>query len=147
MALSTGSLASWADIQAIYTAMNAARTKFSIATVTVPGSPGAMKPDNVKALNDLVNAMSSNRYLSSVARTGITPPSSGALIYADPFTQISSTIEAMQDTCAFDSFRDFRDFRSFDFRGFDGFCDNRSFGFRSGDGGCTGFTYGGHRGF
>lgn len=147
MALSQGSAASWADIQAIYTAMNTARQKFSISTVTVPSNPGTMTPNNVTALNDLVNAMSSNRYLTSVARTGITPPTRGALIQADPYTRISSTIRTIQDTCAFDSFRDFRDFRSFDFRGFDGFCDNRSFGFRSGDGGCTGFTYGGHRGF
>ena len=141
MALSTGSPASWADIQAIYTAMNTARTQFGIPTVTVPSNPGSMVPNNVKALNDLVNAMSSNRYLTSVAVTGVTPPTAGTLISATPYTRISSTIRAIQDTCAFDSYR------SFNNRSFDSHCDRRSFGFDSSRGGCSGFTYGGHRGF
>lgn len=141
MALSAGSVASWADIQAIYTAMNTARKKFGISTVTVPSNPGSMVPNNVKALNDLVNAMSSNRYLTSVAKTGVTPPSSGNLISATPYTRISSTVSRIQDTCAFDSYR------SFDNRSFDSHCNRRSFGFDSSRGGCTRFNYGGHRGF
>lgn len=138
MSLTQFDYASWADIQALYTAMNTARKKFSISTVTVPSNPGEMIPQNVTALNTLVNNMSSNRYLTDVAVTGVTPPRAGQLIKPDVYTKISRTISRIQNTCAHDSYRSFGDCSD---------CDNRSFGFDSSDGGCTGFTYGGHSGF
>lgn len=138
MALQQEDKASWEDIQALYTAMNTARQKFSIKAVSIPENPGQITPENVTDLNTLVNNMSSNRYLTRVAVTGITPPTAGELIKPDVYTKISRTISRIQSTCAHDSHRDFGDCSD---------CNDRTFGYDSSDGGCTGFTYGGHTGF
>jgi hypothetical protein len=86
MALSTGNSALWSDIQALYTRLNTERTRFSFTNVTVPSNPGTMVPANLKDLNDKVNEMSSNSFLTSVAVTNVTVPTTGTLIKADPFT-------------------------------------------------------------
>jgi hypothetical protein len=104
MALSQGSVASWADIQSLYSALNTARTKFGFSTVTVPSNPGTMINTSVSNLNSLVNAMSSNKYLKNVAVTGVSVPARGDLIAVSPFSKISTTITRIQGTCAHDSF-------------------------------------------
>ena len=106
MSLTRNQIASWADIQALYTAMNVARSKFSISTVNVPGNPGIFHPDNVSALNTLVNAMSSNSFLSDVAVTGVTVPRRSTPIEPNVFSKISQTITNIQNTCAHCSFSD-----------------------------------------
>lgn len=138
MSLEYKSEATWEDIQELYTALNTARKKFSFNQIILPENPGEMVPEHITNLNTLVNSMSSNRYLTRVAVTGITPPTSGQLIKAEPYTTISNTIARIQRTCAFDSYRSFSDCSD---------CNNRSFGFDSSDGGCTSFTYNGHNGF
>ena len=121
MSLAKDQIASWADIQALYTAMNTARTKFSLSTVTVPSNPGTMVNTSISALNDQVNAMSSHKFLTNVAVTGVTVTARGELIAVSPFTRINTTINNIQNTCAFDSFtfytsnNGFRSFSFFDF--------------------------------
>lgn len=107
MALSTGNTAIWSDIQSLYTRLNTQRTRFGFSTVTVPGNPGTMVPKNISDLNTKVNEMSSNGYLTSVAITNVTVPSSGTLIKANPYTQISDTITKISGVCPFCSWGDF----------------------------------------
>jgi hypothetical protein len=38
---------SWEDIQALYTSLNEARTKFTLAAVEAPTNPGLTKPDSM----------------------------------------------------------------------------------------------------
>lgn len=107
MALSTGNTAIWSDIQSLYTRLNTERTRFGFSKVTVPGNPGTMVPKNISDLNTKVNEMSSNGYLTSVAITNVTVPSSGTLIKANPYTQISDTITKISGVCPFCSWGDF----------------------------------------
>ena len=107
MALSTGNTAIWSDIQSLYTRLNTQRTRFGFSTVTVPGNPGTMVPKNISDLNTKVNEMRSNGYLTSVAITNVTVPSSGTLIKANPYTQISDTITKISGVCPFCSWGDF----------------------------------------
>jgi hypothetical protein len=48
--------------------------------------------------------MSSNKFLTNIAVTGVTVTPRGELIAVAPFTRISNTITTIQNTCAFDSF-------------------------------------------
>ena len=107
MALSTGNTAIWSDIQSLYTRLNTERTRFGFSTVTVPNNPGTMVPQNIADLNTKVNEMSSNGYLTSVAITNVTIPSSGSLIKANPYTEISDTITKISEVCNFCSWGDF----------------------------------------
>ena len=75
--------------------MNTAREKFSIQTVTVPDSPGKTFPDSIIALNTLVNDMAAHKFLSNIAKTGVTPPSSRMRLDAQPFLDILATIQAI----------------------------------------------------
>jgi hypothetical protein len=104
MALSKDQVASWADIQALYNTMNAERTKFSLSTIAVPSNPGTMVTRSIADLNSQVNAMSSNKFLTNIAVTGITMPATGDLIAVSPFTRINNTLTNISNTCAFDSF-------------------------------------------
>ena len=104
MAISTNNKLSWTDIQTLYNNLNTARTKFGFSTVTVPSNPGIAKPSQIETLNSYVNNMSSNKYLTNVAATGVTVPKVGTLIYPLEFTKIKTTIDKIQNTCAFDSF-------------------------------------------
>lgn len=99
MAFSTGSAAVWSDVQSLYTRLNTARQKFSIATVSVPGNPGTMSPTQVTALKNAIEAMSSNKYVSTTANTGITVPAVGTLIYPNIFNSMSNTITNIQNKC------------------------------------------------
>ena len=99
MSLTQGSIASWSDIQTIYNNLNTARKKFSISTVSVPDNPGTMSPTQVTALKNAIEAMSSNKYVSTTANTGITVPAVGTLIYPDIFNSMSSTITKIQNKC------------------------------------------------
>lgn len=135
MSLETNQIASWADIQALYNAMNSAREQFSLATVTVPGNPGIMVNTSISSLNDQVNAMSSNKFLTNIAVTGVTVTPRGELIAVAPFTRISNTITTIQNTCAFDSFTFYTGNNGFQSFGFDSFNNSyRAFSYRTGRG-------------
>lgn len=47
--------------------------------------------------------MASNKYLTSTAVTGVTVPRAGSLIYPLEFTRIRTTIDNINNTCAFDA--------------------------------------------
>lgn len=93
---------SWEDIQALYTSLNEARTKFTLATVEVPENPGLTMPTNIQALNDSVNDMSSLSFLTNIAVTGVVVPSSNELLRGKPFHQINGTIKNILNTCPHD---------------------------------------------
>lgn len=145
MALSTGNTAIWSDIQSLYTRLNTERTRFGFSTVTVPGNPGTMVPKNISDLNTKVNEMSSNGYLTSVAITNVTVPSSGTLIKANPYTQISDTITKISGVCPFCSWGDFScdgfcSWGDFSCNGYCSWGDNSCFGYCSwGDNSCVSF--------
>lgn len=94
---------SWEDIQALYTSLNEARTKFTLATVEVPENPGLTIPANIQALNDSVNDMSSISFLTNIAVTGVVVPSTNELLKGKPFQQINGTISSILDTCPHDT--------------------------------------------
>ena len=137
MSVSSNSTLSWSDIQTLYTNLNTARTKFGFTTVTIPGNPGLATPSNIETLNNHVNSMASNQYLRNVAVTGVTVPTRGTLIKPVESMRISATIDAINNTCAFNSDNGFRssDFADNGFRSSD-FADN---GFRSSDFSDNGF--------
>lgn len=103
MAISSSNTLSWNDIETLYTNLNTARQKFGFTTVTVPGNPGLAKPSSISDLDSVVNAMASNKYLTSTAVTGVTVPRAGSLIYPLEFTRIRTTIDNINNTCAFDA--------------------------------------------
>ena len=93
---------SWEDIQALYTSLNEARTKFTLAAVEAPSNPGLTKPDSMQALNDSVNDMASLSFLTNVAVTGVVVPASRELLRGKPFNQINGTIANILNTCPHD---------------------------------------------
>ena len=96
----------WSDIQTLYRNLKTAREKFRISTEGVdwnPDNPGFAKPEQVEDLNDLVNAMSTNKYLKKVAVTNVVVPDQGTLIYPIEFSAIATTIDNINNTCAYDS--------------------------------------------
>ena len=103
MAISSSNTLSWNDIETLYTNLNTARQKFGFTTVTVPGNPGLAQPSNISDLDSAVNAMASNQFLTSTAITGVTVPRAGSLIYPLEFTRIRTTIDNINNTCAFDA--------------------------------------------
>lgn len=103
MAISSGDTLSWSDIETLYTNLNTARQKFGFTTVTVPGNPGLAKPSSISDLDSVVNAMASNKYLTSTAVTGVTVPRAGSLIYPLEFARIRTTIDNINNACAFDA--------------------------------------------
>ena len=139
MAFSTGSTASWSDVQSLYTRLNTARKKFSISTVSVPGNPGTMTPAQVTALKKAIEAMSSNKYVSDTAKTGITVPAAGTLIYPDIFKTMSTTITNIQNKCVHNaSF--YTNNHGFSSNGNHGFDSNGNFTFHSSSGTANSFT-------
>ena len=99
MSIAEGYKITWSDIQDIYTNLNTARTKFSMATVAVPSNPGKPYPSQINDLATLVDAMNSNEFLTSVANTGVSAPAVGSLIEPTEFNRISTTIDNIYRTC------------------------------------------------
>ena len=99
MSIAEGYKITWSDIQDIYTNLNTARTKFSMATVAVPSNPGKPYPSQINDLATLVDAMNSNEFLTGVANTGVSAPAVGSLIEPTEFNRISTTIDNIYRTC------------------------------------------------
>ena len=105
--------------------------------MAVPSIPsGSVKPNTISDLNTIVNNMSSNRFLTNVAKTSVTVPQTGSLIKPDEFSRISTTITNIANTCAHDA-SNYAFARNGDFT----FTNNFSFS-RNGD-----FTFGGNFSF
>lgn len=103
MALTKGNKAQWSDIQNLYNKLNTARSKFSIAQVSVPANPGLFFGNQTTNLSSQVDAMKSNSYIGQTAVTGVTAPNRGEPISPEDFSIISSTIDKIQNTCAHDA--------------------------------------------
>lgn len=99
MAFSAGNTVSWGDVQALYNNLNAAKSHIGQSAVSVPGNPGLTVPSTVTSLKDAIESCKSNGYVGNTALTGITVPSSGTLLYPDIFNRMSSTIDAIRNTC------------------------------------------------
>lgn len=104
MSLSQGSNVSWSDIQTIYNNLNAARQKFSFATVSVPSNPGYTMPSQVSDLKSRIEELRSNKYVGNTALTNVTVPARGTLLYPNIFNSMATTVKRIQDTCVFDNF-------------------------------------------
>lgn len=129
MSLSTGNTVLWSDIQAIYNNLNSARAHLSWGAITVPGNPGLTVPSTVQALKDQIEACRSNAYVNAAGtwRTNITVPAAGTLLKADIFVRMNDTINAIKNTCLFNS----ANFGSNN--GFGSFSSNHGFGSNSFD--------------
>lgn len=103
MALSKNDRIQWADIQNLYNKLNTARQKFTIPTIAVPDNPGKIINTQVTDLSSQVDALSSNKYLVSIATTGVTAPSKGEVITPTDFSIISTTIDNIQNACIHDA--------------------------------------------
>lgn len=101
MALSKGNPPTWNDIVDLYSRLNTARKKFDIAEVAIPSNPGKMMTTDISNLKTAIESTSSNSYIGTTANTGVTVPNIGTLIYPNIFTDMSSTIQNIQDTCNF----------------------------------------------
>lgn len=117
MALSQGNQASWSDISALFTSLNAARKKFNFSEFTPTSSNpqgatqgGTIYPAVVSKLNDLIVEMRSNRYVSTNANSRITVPSRGTLLRATELGTLRSQIDTINNLCADDSNRSFDGF-------------------------------------
>lgn len=99
MAFSAGNTVSWSDVQTLYNNLNAAKTHIGQSTVSVPGNPGFTVPSTVTNLKNAIESCKSNGYVGNTALTGITVPSSGALLYPDIFNKMNNTIAAIKNTC------------------------------------------------
>ena len=97
MSVSSGSSAAWANVTALYTALNTARSKWSFSAVTIPSNPGAIDNANISTLESYINAMQSNSKLKSVAVSNNTP-TEGTLIYPSTLNNIETVISNIQNT-------------------------------------------------
>lgn len=101
MALQKDNIVDWTDIEQIYTNLNTARTKFSFSTVPIPNEEGNKPiPSHITSLKDLVQNMTTNSWLSSVAQTNsVSTPTTGDLLQPTSATQLSSIIDNINNTC------------------------------------------------
>ena len=97
MSIASGYKLSWADIENIYNNLNAARTKFSMTTVSVPGNPGKIYPSQITDLSSLVDAMSANGFIGANAITGVSSPETGNKITPVEFDQINNVVTNIKD--------------------------------------------------
>ena len=97
MSVSSGQSATWANVTALYTALNTARSKWSFSAVTIPGNPGAIDNANISTLESYINAMQSNSKLKTVAVSNNTP-TEGTLIYPSTLNNIETVISNIQST-------------------------------------------------
>ena len=100
--LNTNSIIDWTDIENIYSRLNTQRQKFNFSTVTVPSLENQkITPNAVSNIKTIIENMKSNSFLSSINTNSITIPTTGELIRPLPFSNISSLITDMENTCAF----------------------------------------------
>ena len=132
--LNTNSIIDWTDIENIYSRLNTQRQKFNFSTVTVPSLENQkITPNAVSNIKTIIENMKSNSFLSSINTNSITIPTTGELIRPLPFSNISSLITDMENTCAFTcSF--FSGFSANDSSFFSGFSANNSSDFFANDG-------------
>ena len=100
MALTSGQKASWSDILSLYSTLRTVRSQWGFSQPSDParGAGYTMEDTDVSSLNDLVNEMRSNAYLTNVANTGITVPSAGSIIQASFLTTINNTMTNIKNT-------------------------------------------------
>ena len=102
MALQTNSRVDWADIEAIYLRLNQVRSTFNFQEVATPVNQGTpVKPDEVGSLKTIIEGMKSNSYLSKIDTSSIVEPSKGSLLKVTPFSNITTVIETIENTCAY----------------------------------------------
>ena len=97
MSIASGFKIDWIDIQNIYTDLNSARTKFNMATVTIPSNPGLIYSSHLTDLAALVDAMSSNSYIGTNANTGVSSQTPGNYIYPTQFSRIDTIVTNIKD--------------------------------------------------
>ena len=97
MSIASGYQLSWADIENIYNNLNAARTKFSMTTVSVPGNPGKAYPSQITDLSSLVDAMSANGFIGTNATTGVSNPGAGNKITVVEINKINDVVTNIKD--------------------------------------------------
>ena len=97
MSIASGYKLSWADIENIYNNLNAARTKFSMTTVSVPGNPGKIYPSQITDLSSLVDAMSANEFIGTNASTGVSNPGTGNKITVVEIDKINDVVTNIKD--------------------------------------------------
>ena len=101
MALQQNNIVDWTDIENIYTNLNTARTKFNFSTVTIPDEQENKPiPSHISSLKDLIQNMTSNTWLTSIASTsGVSVPSTSDLLEPTAFNQLSTIVNNMNNTC------------------------------------------------
>ena len=100
MSLTSGQKASWQDLLSLYATLRTVRSQWGFSQPSDPtrGVGSTIEDTDVSSLNNLVNEMRSNSYLSSVANTGITVPSAGSIIQASFLTTINNTMTNIKNT-------------------------------------------------
>lgn len=100
MSLTSGQKASWQDLLSLYATLRTVRSQWGFSQPSDPtrGVGSTIEDTDVSSLNNLVNEMRSNSYLSSVANTGITVPSAGSIIKASFLTTINNTMTNIKNT-------------------------------------------------
>ena len=98
MALTQGSIVSWDDLNSIYTNLSSARTKFSFSACSNPVQRYSIVNNNpISNLKTLVNEMSSNRFLTTVAVSNIQIPTPGQLLMANFLSDLNITINNIKN--------------------------------------------------
>lgn len=96
----------WEDIQDLYTALNAVRSKFSFSQVTAPtlsASTEKITNEQLSNLSNYITGMKTNKYLKNATITNITVPNQYDIVTPNPFIQVKTAIDDMNRVCAFDA--------------------------------------------
>lgn len=131
--MSTGNLALWNDIKKLYNNLNEVRSKFELNTITPPENKGiSVVPTDVKNLKDLVEAMTTNSYIGSIASTSeVIVPVKGEKLIEEPFLKLDEIIANVREVCNYNSNA------TFDSSTFNGTSFGNSSCFGSSFGGCS----------
>lgn len=140
MPISVSNILDWADIQAIYTNLNTAKTNFGQSKVSVPNyDSNIVLTTHLSNLVSQIEAMKSLSKIGANANVGVTIPSRGDIITTFEFSRAADVARRISEICNFDAFNaahytschgfnshdGFDGFDSFD--GFDGFDGHRDF--------------------
>lgn len=102
MAISTNNTTLYSDIYALFTSLNTARQKHSLATISAPASlvQGQLtKTDVPSTLKSYIEASTDSHVRAANVSTGVTIPSVGTLLAPSIFTRFSSVITTINNTC------------------------------------------------
>lgn len=92
-----GDKVTWADITALYTKLNTARTKFDFAKVNPASKQGKIiQPDVISKINAFVSEMASNSNLKNIAKP-VTVPAKETLIKPSFLNTLSNTVKSIQN--------------------------------------------------